>query len=54
MFRNMDKNSKSIIIIEAVKQCLDEIDVDITDEELKQLFDSIDENVSGLLNIKNP
>ena len=50
----MDKYNKSIINKEAVKQCLDEIDVDITDEELKQLFDSIDENVSGLLNIKNP
>ena len=47
VFRYMDKDNKSIITKEAVKQCLDEIDVDITDEELKQIFDSIDENETG-------
>ena len=49
VFRYMDKDNKSIITKEAVKQCLDEIDVDITDEELKHIFDSIDENGSGLI-----
>ena len=45
----MDKYNKRIINKEAVKQCLDEIDVDITDEELKQIFDSIDGNGNGLI-----
>ena len=49
MFRYMDKYNKSIINKEAVKQCLDGIDVDITDEELKQIFDSIDGNGNGLI-----
>jgi hypothetical protein len=49
VFRYIDRDNKSIITKEAVKQCLDEIDVDITNEKLKQMFDSIDENGSGLI-----
>ena len=45
----MDKDNKSIITKEAMKQCLEEIDVDVSNEQLKQLFDSIDENGSGLI-----
>ena len=45
----MDKDNKSIITKEAVKQYLDEIDVDITDEDLKQIFDSIDGNGNGFI-----
>ena len=49
VFRYMDKDNKSIITKEAMKQCLEEIDVDVSNEQLKQLFDSIDENGSGLI-----
>ena len=49
VLRYKDKDNKSIITKESVNQCLDEIDVDITDEELKQIFDSIDGNGNGLI-----
>ena len=49
VFSYMDKDNKSIITKEAEKQCLDEINVNITNEKLKQMFDSIDENRSGLI-----
>ena len=44
----MDKDNNSIITKEAMKQCLDEIDVDISNEQLQQLFYVIDEN-GGLI-----
>ena len=47
VFRYLDKNNKGIITKEAIKQCLVEIDVYINDEELNNIFDSIDEDGSG-------
>ena len=49
VFRYLDKDNKSIINIDSIKQCLEEINVDISDEELKNLLDSIDENGNGLI-----
>ena len=49
VFRYLDKDNKGIVTKEAIKQCLEEINVDFSDEDLKQLFDSIDENGSGLI-----
>ena len=49
VFRYLDKENKSIITKEAMKQCLEEIDINITDEELQQIFDRIDEDGSGLI-----
>ena len=47
VFRYLDKNNKGIITKEVIKQSLTEIDVDITDQELNSVFDSIDEDGSG-------
>ena len=49
VFRYLDKDNKSIITKEAIKQCLEEIEVEITDEELTNIFNSIDEDGSGLI-----
>ena len=49
VFRYLDKDNKSIITKEAMKQCLDEIDLGITEEELINIFNSIDEDGSGLI-----
>jgi serine/threonine protein kinase len=49
VFRYLDKENKGIITKDSIKQCLEEINVDISDEDLKQVFDSIDENGSGLI-----
>jgi calcium-dependent protein kinase len=49
VFRYLDKDNKSIITKESIKECLEEINVNISDEKLQELFDSIDENGSGLI-----
>ena len=49
VFRYLDKENKGIITKDSIKQCLEEINVDISEEDLKQVFDSIDENGSGLI-----
>jgi calcium-dependent protein kinase len=49
VFRYMDKGNKSIITKESVKECLEEINVNISDDDLNNIFNSIDENGSGLI-----
>jgi len=49
VFRYLDKENKGIITLDAIKQCLEEIDVEISDEQLKQIFDSIDQDGSGVI-----
>ena len=49
VFRYLDKDNKGIITKDAIKECLEEIDVEINEEELKKVFDKIDENGSGLI-----
>jgi calcium-dependent protein kinase len=49
VFRYLDKDNKGIITKDAIKECLSEINVDISDEELQNIFNSIDENGSGLI-----
>ncbi len=49
VFRYLDKDNKSIITKEAIKQCLQEINVRISDEKLQEIFDDIDEDGSGLI-----
>jgi len=49
VFRYLDKENKSIITKDAIKECLEEINVNINDDELQKIFDSIDENGSGLI-----
>ena len=49
VFRYLDKENKSIITKDAMKQCLEEIDINIGDDQLQQIFDSIDEDGSGLI-----
>ena len=49
VFRYLDKENKGIITKDSIKECLEEIDIEISDEELKKVFDKIDENGSGLI-----
>jgi calcium-dependent protein kinase len=49
VFRYLDKDNKSVITKEAIKQCLEEINVHISDAKIQEIFDSIDENGSGLI-----
>ena len=49
LFRYMDKDGKNAITKEAMKDCLDEINIKITDEELQRVFDSVDDNGSGYI-----
>ena len=49
VFRYLDKDNKGIITREAIKECLNEINIDISDEDLQNVFNSIDENGSGLI-----
>ena len=49
LFRYMDKDGKNAITKEAMKECLDEINVKITDEELQIIFDNVDDNGSGYI-----
>jgi len=49
VFRYLDKDNKSIITKEAIKETLEEININISDEKLQEIFNSIDENGSGLI-----
>ena len=49
VFRYLDKDNKSVITKEAIKKCLEEINVPISDAKLQEIFDSIDEDGSGLI-----
>ena len=49
VFRYLDKDGKGIITKEIMKQSLEEIGVDISDEELQKIFDEIDENGSSFI-----
>ena len=47
VFRYLDKDNQGIITKEAIEKCLEEIDIDLNNEELKKILDKIDENGSG-------
>ena len=47
VFRYLDQDNKGIITKESIKKCLEEINVDVSDEELKNIFEKIDEDGSG-------
>ena len=49
VFRYLDKDNEGKITKDAIKSCLEEIDVEIKEEELNKIFDKIDENGSGLI-----
>ena len=49
VFRYLDKNNKGIISIETMKTGLEEIGVNISDEELKKIFDEVDEDGSEFI-----
>ena len=49
VFRYLDKDGKGIITKEIMKQSLEEIGVDISDEELQKIFDEIDEDGSSFI-----
>ena len=49
LFRYMDKEGKNAITKEAMKQCLEEIDIKISDDELDKVFETVDENGTGLI-----
>jgi serine/threonine protein kinase len=49
LFRYMDKDGKNAITKEAMKECLKEINISISDKELQNVFDSVDDNGSGYI-----
>ena len=49
VFRYMDKNNKGIITKEIMKECLEEINLQVSDEDLTKIFDNLDENSSGYI-----
>ena len=49
LFRYMDKEGKNAITKEAMKQCLEEIDIKLSDNELDKIFETVDENGTGLI-----
>ena len=49
VFRYLDKDGKGIITKEIMKKSLEEIDIEISDEELQKIFDDIDENGSSFI-----
>ena len=49
LFRYMDKDGKNAITKEQMKQCLKEINIKISDEELQSVFESVDDNGSGYI-----
>ena len=49
VFRYLDKDGKGIISKETMKEGLVEIGIDISDEELKKIFDQIDEDESEFI-----
>ena len=49
LFRYMDKEGKNAVGKEDLKLSLEEIDIKISDEELDKIFDTVDENGTGLI-----
>ena len=49
LFRYMDKDGKNAITKEQLKKSLKEININITDKKLDQVFESVDDNGSGYI-----
>ncbi len=49
LFRYMDSDGKNAITKEALKKCLKEINIIISDEDLDKVFESVDDNGSGFI-----
>ena len=49
LFRYMDKDGKNAVGKQDMKQALEEIDIKINDEELNRIFETVDENGTGLI-----
>lgn len=49
LFRYMDKEGKNAIGKDRMKECLEEIDIYVTDEELDKIFNTVDENGTGFI-----
>ena len=49
LFRYMDKDGKNAITKSEMKECLEEINISISDKELQKVFDSVDDNGSGYI-----
>jgi Ca2+-binding EF-hand superfamily protein len=49
LFRYMDKEGKNAIGKDRMKECLEEIDINVTDEELDKIFNTVDENGTGFI-----
>ena len=49
LFRYMDKEEKNAITKESMKQCLEEININISDENLDEIFNIVDENATGFI-----
>ena len=49
LFRYMDKEGKNAITKQSMKQCLEEININISDENLEEIFNIVDENATGFI-----
>ena len=49
LFRYMDKDGKNAITKEEMKKCLEEININISDEELQKVFETVDNNGTGYI-----
>ena len=49
LFRYMDKEGKNAITKEEMKECLEEININLNDKELQKIFDSVDDNGTGYI-----
>ena len=49
LFRYMDKDGKNAITKEQMKECLEEININISDEQLDEVFESVDDNGTGYI-----
>ena len=49
LFRYMDKDGKNAITKEQMKECLEEINIKISDKHLDQVFESVDDNGTGYI-----
>jgi len=49
VFRYLDKDGKGVVSKEIMKKTLEEIDIDISDEELQKVFDDINEDGSSFI-----
>ena len=49
LFRYMDKEGKNAITKDDMKKCLEEININISDENLDEIFNLVDENGTGFI-----